>query len=50
MEELSSQAECAHIPCGCPVAERADYCSESCKEVINTTDCGCGHPECHAVG
>jgi len=42
------EKECAHIPCGCPVEGGGDYCSDWCKKALDSTDCGCGHPECRA--
>jgi hypothetical protein len=40
--------ECAHPPCGCPVENEGDYCSDWCEKAFDETDCGCGHPDCRA--
>jgi hypothetical protein len=49
MNELNYEAKCKHEPCGCPVTEYGNYCSEWCEQAIETTDCGCGHIECRAI-
>ena len=47
-DEQIYEHECAHPPCGCPVAAEGDFCSEWCAKAFDETDCGCAHPECRA--
>lgn len=48
MKAKIHDAECAHEPCGCPVAGSGKHCSYWCKNAGDSTDCGCGHADCRA--
>jgi hypothetical protein len=46
---------CRHEGCGCQVAEGQEFCSDYCRDHAGEPGhgqhtCGCGHPECQAMG
>jgi len=48
MTRITDENICAHVACGCPVEQGAEYCSLACEKAREETDCSCGHVECCA--
>jgi hypothetical protein len=42
------EKKCAHVACDCEVEIGKEHFSKSCERAGNTTDCNCGHVDCHA--
>jgi hypothetical protein len=49
---MTGANECAHPPCGCPVADGEKFCSLYCEDSGKPAEltCECGHRGCKPAG